>query len=203
MPFAIASGIVGVAPGKVATEQDGLEPTDISASTSDGPETRRGTSHVTLALAAKGVRSSVIRLTPTVHGEGDNGFMTTIVKIARDSGKAGYIGDGSSRWPAVHCLDAARLFRLAIESAPAGSVLHAVADEGVAMKDIAAAIGRGLNVNVVSIPPEDAGEHFGFLARFLGMDSPASSEITRKLLDWRPTHFSLIDDLEHKYYFKD
>ena len=136
---------------------------------------------MTLSLASRGVRSSVVRLPPTVHGEGDNGFMAAIVGIARDKGVSGYIGDGSNRWPAVHRLDAAHLFRLAVEQAPAGSVLHAVADEGVPIRDIAEVIGRHLDLPVVAISAEDAGEHFGWLGGFLAADSPASSALTREL----------------------
>ena len=136
-----------------------------------------------------------------MHGDGDNGFMATLVGIARAKGVSGYIGDGSSRWPAVHRLDAAHLFRLALEKAPAGSVLHAVADEGVPVRAIAEVIGRHLDLPVVAIAPEDAGAHFGFLAAFLGLDSPASSALTRELLGWQPTHPGLIDDLEQGHYF--
>jgi nucleoside-diphosphate-sugar epimerase len=142
-----------------------------------------------------------VRLPPTNHGDGDNGFMTAIVGIARDQGVSGYIGDGTNRWPAVHRLDSAHLFRLALEKAPAGSTLHAVADEGVPIRDIAEVIGRHLNLPVVSISPEDAGGHFTWLAGFLGIDSPASSALTRELLDWHPTHPGLIDDLDKGHYF--
>jgi nucleoside-diphosphate-sugar epimerase len=137
---------------------------------------------VTLALAARGVRSSVLRLPPTVHGDGDHGFMAALVGIARQRGVSGYIGDGSNRWPAVHRLDAAHLFRLALEQAPAGAVLHAVADEGVPIRAIAEVIGRHLNLPVVSVPAEDAGEHFSWLGAFLALDAPASSALTRELL---------------------
>jgi len=199
-PFIIASGTLGIAPGRVATERDGQNP-DPAMIALGGPSTRLGTAQLTLALASRGVRSSVMRLPPTVHGDGDNGFMATLIGIARDKGVSGYIGDGSSRWPAVHRLDAARLFRLALEQAPAGSTLHAVADEGVPVRAIAEVIGRHLDLPVVAISPEDAGAHFGFLASFLGVDSPASSALTRALLEWQPTHPGLIDDLDQGHYF--
>ncbi len=199
-PFVIASGTLWVAPGRVATEQDGQGP-DPAMAALGGPATRLATAQLTLALASRGVRSSVLRLPPTVHGDGDNGFMATLIGIARDKGVSGYSGDGASRWPAVHRLDAARLFRLALEKAPAGSTLHAVADEGVPVRAIAEVIGRHLSVPVVSISPQDAGAHFGFLAPFLGLDSPASSALTRALLDWQPTHPGLIDDLDQGHYF--
>jgi nucleoside-diphosphate-sugar epimerase len=156
---------------------------------------------MTLCLASSGVRSSVVRLSPTVHGEGDHGFMAALVGIAADKGVSGYIGEGSNRWPAVHRLDAAHLFRLALENAPSGSVLHAVDDEGVAIRAIAEVIGRHLDLPVVAISPEDAGEHFAWLAGFLAADSPASSALTRELVGWQPTHPGLIDDLEQGHYF--
>jgi nucleoside-diphosphate-sugar epimerase len=199
-PFVIASGTLGMAPGRVATERDGQSPDPAMAALS-GPATRLGTARLTLALASRGVRSSVMRLPPTVHGDGDNGFMATLVGIARAKGVSGYVGDGSNRWPAVHRLDAAHLFRLALETAPAGSTLHAVADEGVPVRAIAAVIGRHLDLPVVAISPEDAGAHFGFLAAFLGVDSPASSALTHELLGWQPTHPGLIDDLDQGHYF--
>ena len=200
-PFVIASGTLGVAPGRLATERD---MPDLDAATtrfSGGPAIRARNAQMTLDLASRGVRSSVVRLAPTNHGDGDNGFMARLVSIARDKGVSGYIGDGNNRWPAVHRLDSARLFRLAAEAAPAGSTLHAVADEGVAIRDIAAVIGRHLDVPVVSISPEDAGEHFTWLAGFLGFDSPASSALTRELLAWEPTQLGLIDDLDQGHYF--
>jgi len=152
-------------------------------------------------MASRSVRSSVLRLPPTVHGEGDNGFMAALVGIARDKDVSGYIGDGSNRWPAVHRLDAAHLFRLALETAPAGSVLHAIADEGVPIRAIAEVIGRQLDLPVAAISPADAGEHFGWLAAFIATDSPASSTLTRELVGWHPTHPGLIDDLDKGHYF--
>ncbi|HEX4421594.1 MAG TPA: SDR family oxidoreductase [Kofleriaceae bacterium] len=198
-PFVIASGTAGLVPGGLATEADGLEAT---AGAVHGPAVRHANALATLALADRGVRSSVLRLPPTVHGDGDNGFIAMTVAVARDKGAAAYIGDGANRWPAVHRLDAARLFRLAFEDAPAGSVLHAVADEGVPMRAIAEVIGRHLDVPVISTPPEAAADHFGWLAAFLGLDTPATSELTRKLLGWQPEHLGLIDDLEQGHYFR-
>jgi nucleoside-diphosphate-sugar epimerase len=200
-PFVIASGTLGLALGRVATERDGIAPDPAHAALGAGPAARQANALMTLALAARGVRSSVLRLPPTVHGDGDNGFMATLVGIARDKGTSGYIGDGANRWPAVHRFDAARLFRLALENAPAGSALHAVADEGVPIRDVAEVIGRHLEVPVASVSPENAGEHFTWLAGFIGMDAPASSALTQDLLDWHPTHPGLIDDLDKGHYF--
>jgi nucleoside-diphosphate-sugar epimerase len=201
-PLVIASGTLGVAPGRVATELDGHDDGQSLAVYGEGPSARRATAEFTLSLAASGVRSSVLRLPPTNHGDGDNGFMATLVAIARDKGVSGYIGDGSNRWPAVHRLDSARLFRLAVEEAPAGSTLHAVADQGVQIRDIAEVIGRHLDVPAVSIAPAEAGEHFTWLSHFLAIDSPASSTLTRELLGWQPENLSLIDDLGQGHYFK-
>ncbi len=200
-PFVIASGLLGLTPGKVATERDGLT-TDSGAGHGEGPSARLATAHATLALADRGIRSSVLRLPPTVHGDGDNGFMTALVGLARQHGNAAYVGDGANRWPAVHRVDAGQLFRLAVEKAPAGSVLHAVGDEGVPIRAIAEVFGQQLNLPVVSVPPEDAAERFSFLGGFIGLDSPASATITRELLDWQPTHQGLIEDLEQGHYFR-
>jgi nucleoside-diphosphate-sugar epimerase len=199
-PFVIASGTLGLSLGRTATERDGHDP-DAAAAMGEGPRTRWATSELALSLASRGVRSSIVRLPPTNHGDGDNGFVAALVGIARDKGVSGYIGDGANRWPAVHRLDSAHLFRLALEKAPAGSTLHAVADEGVQIRAIAEVIGRHLNLPVVSISPEDAGEHFTWLAGFLAIDSPASSALTRELLGWHPAHPGLIDDLEKGHYF--
>jgi nucleoside-diphosphate-sugar epimerase len=200
-PFVIASGTLGLAPGRVATERDGQGLNPDEAPLIGGAHTRLANAWMTLSFASRGVRSSVLRLPPTVHGAGDHGFLAALGGIARARGVSGYIGDGSNRWPAVHQLDAAHLFRLALETAPAGSTLHAIADEGVPIRDIAAVIGRHLDLPVAAISPEDAGEHFGWLARFLAADSPASSALTRELLGWQPTHPGLIDDLEAGHYF--
>jgi nucleoside-diphosphate-sugar epimerase len=200
-PFVIASGTLGLPPGRVATEQDGHGLDPAGAALGGGPQARQATAEITLALASRGVRSSVVRLPPTCHGDGDHGFLATIVGIARDKGVSAYIGDGSNRWPAVHRLDAAHLFRLALEKAPAGSTLHAVADEGVPIRAVADVIGRHLDLPVVAVSPAEAGEHFSWLAGPLAVDGPASSALTRDLLGWQPAHPGLIDDLDKGHYF--
>ena len=191
-PLVIASGVLGIAPGRVATEQD-------RSGAEAGP--RAVSALATLALASRGVRSSVLRLAPTVHGEGDQGFVASLIGVARAKGVSGYVGDGSNRWPAVHVLDAAKLFRLALEKAPAGAVLHGVAEEGIPVRTLAEVIGRHLGLPVVSISPADAGEHFGWLAGMVEADSPASSAQTRELLGWQPKRPRLLDDLEQGHYF--
>jgi nucleoside-diphosphate-sugar epimerase len=178
--------------GRPGTEQDVLEA---------GP--RVDAENTTIALAERGVRSSVVRLPPLVHSTLDrHGFAPTLIAIARDKGVAGYVADGSNRWPAVHTLDAARAYRLALETAAAGSRLHAVADEGVAFRDIAGVIGRRLGLPSAAIAAEDADEHFSFLGAFVSLDNPTSSELTRRGLGWKPTQPGLVDDLEQGHYFK-
>jgi nucleoside-diphosphate-sugar epimerase len=194
-PLVIASGTALVAPGRLATEDD--SPDSRSAGAHRVPSEQTA-----LALAERGVRSAVVRLSPSVHGEGDHGFVPRLIDIARGQGVSAYIGDGRNRWPAVHRLDAARLFRLALEAAPAGSVLHAVGEEGVPTRDIADVVGRHLELPVISLTREQAGEHFGFLAAFFGADVPASSALTRARLGWSPTHPGLIADLEQGHYFE-
>jgi nucleoside-diphosphate-sugar epimerase len=201
-PLVIASGTLGVAPGRLAIERDGHDGPDAAvAAMGTGPQARQATAEFALSLASSGVRSSVMRLPPTNHGDGDHGFMATVVATAREKGLSGYIGDGANRWPAVHRLDSARLFRLAVEKAPAGSTLHAVADEGVPIREVAEVIGRHLNLPVASISPEDAPAHFTWLAAFLALDAPASSALTRELMDWQPIHPGLIEDLDEGHYF--
>jgi nucleoside-diphosphate-sugar epimerase len=156
-----------------------------------------------VALARRGVRSSVVRLPPLVHSTLDHhGFGPTLIGIARDKGVSGYVGDGSNRWPAVHTLDAARVYRLALENAAAGMRLHAVADDGVPFRDIAAVIGRKLGLPTAGIAAEDAAEHFSFLGDLVSLDNPTSSALTRRRLDWQPVHPSLIEDLDHGHYFE-
>jgi len=155
-----------------------------------------------IGLAGRGVRSSAVRLPPIVHSSLDHhGFAHILIGIARQAGVSAYVEDGANRWPSVHTLDAARVYRLALESAPAGSRLHAVADEGIPFRDIAAAIGRGAGVPVASISASDAAERFAFLGGLVGVDNPTSSEVTRKVLGWEPAHPGLIEDLEHGHYF--
>lgn len=189
-PIVIASGL-GIAPGRVSTEAD--------RAALGWP--RRASEEVVIALAGRGVRGAVVRLPPTVHGRGDKGFIPWIIAAARKHGHAAYLGDGANRWPAVHRFDAARLFRLAVERAPAASILHAVADEGVAVRDIAAVIGRQLGVGVVVKSPAEAGDYFGFLAGPVGLDIPASSAKTRQQLDWNPVEPALLADLDEGHYF--
>src|SRR5579859_5352430 len=155
-----------------------------------------------IGFAGRGIRSSLIRLSPIVHSSLDHhGFTHQFIAIARAKGFSAYIGDGANRWPAVHTLDAAHLYRLALESAPAGTRLHGVADEGVPFRDIAGVIGRRLNVPAQSISQEDALAHFGFLGTFAGRDNWTSNTRTRELLDWQPSHEGLLDDLNHGHYF--
>lgn len=198
-PFVLASGTLALAAGRPATEDDGLVPTrEVRANPAGG---RAATALLTLSLRGVGVRSSVLRFPPTVHGDGDHGFIAGLVATARQHGVAGYVGDGTNRWPAVHRSDAARLVRLAVESAPAGSVLHAVADEGVPFRQIAETMGRHLGVPTASLTSDAAIDHFGLLGHFVGVDSPATAAITRDLLGWAPTGPSLLDDLDEDHYY--
>ena len=201
-PFVLASGVMGLTLGRAATERDGHDPA-ATVARGAGPHKRHATAEYVLALADRGVRSSIVRLAPTNHGDGDNGFTARLVAIARDKRLSGYIGDGANRWPAVHRLDSAHLFRLAVEQAPAGSTLHAIAEEGVPLRDVAEVIGRNLQVPVASVAPEDAGEHFGWLAGFVGFDAPVSSALTRQLLGWQPRQLGLIADLGQGHYFSE
>ena len=189
----LASGTAGIAPGRIATEND--------VSGGVGPDAPRGGSeNLALEYADRGVRSVGLRFAPSVHGEGDHGFVSTIAGVAREKGVSGYIGDGSNRWSAVHRLDAAKLVGLALEKAPAGSVVHAVGEEAITGRQIAEAIGRGLGIPIESIAAEDAPAHFGWIGAFFGLDIPASSVITQQQLGWTPTHATLLDDLEAGYY---
>jgi nucleoside-diphosphate-sugar epimerase len=193
-PLVIASGTLLLAMaglGRTGTEADTLEA---------GP--RIDAENAVVVLADRGVRSSAVRLPPTVHSSLDHhGFVPTLITIARDKGIAAYVGEGSSRWPAGHTLDVARLFRLALEAAPAGSRLHAVGDEGIPFRQIAQVIGRHLDLPVVSIAPEEAAEHFGFLGMLVQLDNPTSSARTQELVGWQPTYPGLLEDLDQGHYF--
>jgi nucleoside-diphosphate-sugar epimerase len=193
-PFVLASAMLGLATGRPATEDDGLVPTEQVRASPGGA--RLATALFVLSLRGVGVRPSVVRFAPTVHGEGDKGFMATFVDLARRRGVSGYVGDGANRWPAVHVSDAGRLVRLAAETAPAGSVLHAASEDGVALGDIAEAIGRQVGVPTASVAPADAVEHFGALGLFAGIDNPVSTVITRRLLGWEPSGPTVLDDLD-------
>jgi len=197
-PFTMASGtlmLAMVAPGRLGTE-------DIVPGPDMATAPRLGSELAMLAMPERGVRTSMVRLSPTVHGEGDGGFTPRLIDIARDKGVAAYVGDGANRWPAVHRLDAARLFRLALEKAPAGSVLHAAGDPGIPFVNIARTIGRMLDVPAGSISPAEADGHFGFLGSFVQLDNPTSTELTRQRTGWQPTHPGLIADLEEGHYFR-
>ncbi|MGW0416434.1 SDR family oxidoreductase [Streptomyces collinus] len=202
--FVLTSG-TPVAAGRVATEDDGhdVPPLDAVPPQAAGPVTRMATAEYVRGLAGRGVRSSVVRLPRTNHGEGDKGFVASLVGTARARGVAGYYGDGTNRWPAVHRLDSARMFRLALEKAPAGATLHAVSDEGVTLRDIAEVIGRHLGVPTAAVAPEEAAGHFGWLAPVLAADQPASSALSRELTGWAPAEPGLLDDLDKGHYFRE
>jgi nucleoside-diphosphate-sugar epimerase len=192
-PLVITSGTALVAPGRLATEDD---------LASGGGHPRVESERIALALGERGVRVSILRPPPSVHGEGDHGFVPVLIDIARTSGVSAYVGDGSNHWPAVHRLDAARLYRLAVESAPAGTVLHAVGEEGVPTREIAEVIGRHLEVPVVSVDPDAASDHFGWIGAFYSLDVPASSALTRVRMGWQPEQPGLIADLDDGHYFQ-
>jgi len=190
-PFIVTSGTALTAPGRVATENDSANSTF-----------PRKSEEAAASAAAGGSRVSVLRLPPSVHGVGDHGFVPLLIRLAREKGVSAYVGEGLNRWPAVHRLDAARLYRLVLEASPMAARYHAVADEAVPFREIAQVIGRRLNIPVVSKSPEEAADHFGWFAHFAGLDCPASSAQTQKQLGWRPTEASLIPDIDQPSYFE-
>jgi nucleoside-diphosphate-sugar epimerase len=190
-PLLFASGVLGLAVGRLATEDDSPDP---------AVHPRGGTALAALALADRGVRPVAVRFAPTVHGAGDHGFVAVLAQVARERGVSAYVGDGANRWPAVHRSDAGRLVRLAVESDAAGTAVHAVAEEGVPTRAIAEAIGRGLGLPVESVAPEQAAEHFGWIGAFFTADCPVSSDRTRELLGWEPAGPTLLEDLDAGHY---
>jgi len=191
-PLIVTSGVALLAPGRLATEADVAPPVTASFP--------RASEAVVADLRARGVRATTVRLAPSVHGIGDHGFVPRLAGIAREKGVSAYIGQGLNRWPAVHRLDAAQLFCLALDH-PEEGPFHATAEEGVALKDIAEAIGHQLNLPVASIPADQAGAHFGWFTPFVGLDAPTSSARTRAVLNWHPEQPGLLQDLAKPEYF--
>lgn len=186
----VASGLAGLSADGLITEDD--------VPASDSP---RVSESAAWTLLDRGVRVSAVRLPPTVHDKGDHGFVPRLIEVARDKGVAGYPGDGTNHWPAVHRRDAARAFRLAVEQAPAGSVLQAIGEQGIATRDIAAVIGKQLSLPVKSIPADQVAEHFGWIGAFFALDLAASGALTTQRFGWQPTHIGLIEELDAGYYF--
>jgi nucleoside-diphosphate-sugar epimerase len=195
-PFVSTSGTLVTKAGRVSTEQDTPDPDSVAAFRIPGEQ-------ACLAFADLGVRASVVRLAPTVHGPGDYGFIPALIAAARRKSVSAYIGDGTNRWPAIHRADAARLFRSALEKAPAGTVLHGAGESAVTIKSIAEQVARILDIPTASLTLEQATEHLAnpFLARFLSLDVPVSSQHTQALLSWTPQHATLLEDLKTGDYF--
>jgi nucleoside-diphosphate-sugar epimerase len=195
-PFVSTSGTLVTRPGRVSTERDAPDPDSVAAFRIAGEQ-------ACLAFANREVRASVVRLAPTVHGPRDHGFIPALIAAARRTGVSAYIGDGANRWPAIHRADAAVLFRLALEKAPAGAVLHGAGEGAVTIRSIAEQVARTLDIPTASLTVEQASEHLGnpFLARFFSLDVPVASEHTQALLGWTPTHATLLEDLTTGDYF--
>ncbi len=190
-PLVTTFGTGLIAPGRTPTEDEASNP---------AMNPRGALEPLALAAAERGVRASFVRLPPTVHGAGDRAFVPMLIETARRKGFAAYVGDGGNRWPAVHRLDAARVYRLALETAAPGTRLHAVAEGGVAMHDIARAIGEGLGLPVRGVTPEEAAGHFGWMAGFVAMDAPTSSRLTQERFPWRPQEIGLLADVRENGY---
>jgi nucleoside-diphosphate-sugar epimerase len=195
-PFVVTSAIALLSPGRLVTEEDAPSPDSAMGTFGTALE------EAALSLVSHNVRVSVVRLPFSVHGEDDHGFVPALINVAHGRGVSAYPGNGSNRWPAVHRLDAAHLYRLTLENAKAGSRLHAVSDEGVPVRDIAVIIGRRLNIPVVTLPVEEANGHFDWIGHFFSMDYLASSTFTRERLGWHPVQPALLADLNQDYYFK-
>lgn len=193
-PFVVTSGVALLAPGRVTSEDDATRPP--LESFPRAPES------TAFAFSARGVRTAAVRLAPTVHGIGDKGFVPRLVQLARQTGISAYVDEGRNRWPAVHRLDAAHLYRLVLENDTAQGPFHAIAEEGVTLKQIAEAIGRGLNIPVVSLSGEKAAEHFTWFTSFAGIDCPSSSPRSRSVLGWQPKQPTLLEDMAHAAYFE-
>ena len=191
-PLLVTSGLANLAPGRVATERD---------APSTKPAMPRVSEQTALLLAERGIHASTVRLAPSTHGEGDHGFVPMLIDIARAKGVSAWIGEGANRWPGVHRVDAARLYRLALERGARGESYHAAAEEGVPFREIAQAIGHRLEVPAEGKPVEEAAGHFGWFTLFAGMDMPASSAWTREVLGWTPQEYGLLEDVDSERYF--
>jgi nucleoside-diphosphate-sugar epimerase len=193
-PFVLTSGTALLASGRKGTEEDAPAPSGAASH-------RAASEAIALSAALRGVRACIMRLPPSVHGAGDHGFVPALVAAARRHGVSAFVGDGANRWPSVHRLDAVRLFRLALEKAGPGTRLHAVAEEGIAMRAIAEGIGAGLGVPVRSLTEDEAQAHFGWLAAFVAIDNPTSSALTRNSMGWHPQEPELLEDIRDSGYF--
>lgn len=193
--FIVTSGTALLSPGRLSTE-------DMQAAADPAVIPRVASEQAAKAMADRGLRVSIIRLPPSVHGDGDHGFVPILIGLARQKGAAAYVGDGLNHWPAVHRLDAARLYRLVLETASPAFCYHGIAEQGVPFREIAGVIGRRLQLPVASKSPEEAAEYFGWFAHFAGLDCPASSAQTRRSLGWAPAQPGLIADIDRPAYFQ-